>query len=189
MRRYLLTLSLMSLILSIACSPALESNSVVTNTKTTLPTTPVTTNTSISGISTTTKPSKETAQVIRVIDGDTIVVSINRTEYTVRYIGIDAPETVKPNSPVEPFGTEASTKNKELVDGKVVLLEKDVSETDQYGRLLRYVYVGDLFVNAELVRLGYAQAISYPPDIKYQDLLLSLQGEARVNGRGLWSIK
>jgi micrococcal nuclease len=126
------------------------------------------------------------AQVVRVIDGDTIKVNISGLQYTVRFIGIDAPETVKPNGTVEPFGPEASAKNKELVEGKVVLLEKDISDTDQYGRLLRYVYVDDLFVNAELVRLGYAQAITYPPDIKYQDLLRHLQEEARDAGRGLW---
>lgn len=123
---------------------------------------------------------------MRVIDGDTIKVSIDGAQYTVRYIGIDAPETVKPNSPIEPFGLEASAKNKELVEGKTILLEKDISETDEYGRLLRYVYFGDLFINGELVRLGYAQAISYPPDMKCQDLLRQLQQEARDAGRGLW---
>src|SRR3990172_11152403 len=86
------------------------------------------------------------SQVLRVIDGDTIEVSLNGRSYTVRYIGIDTPETVDPNRPVQPFGPEASLKNKELVSGKTVRLEKDVSETDRYGRLLRFVYVGDLFV-------------------------------------------
>ena len=132
---------------------------------------------------------KAPAQVVRVIDGDTIIVSIDGIIYTVRYIGIDAPESVTPDKPVEPYGMEASAKNKELVDRKIVLLEKDVSDADQYGRLLRYVYIDDLFINAELVRLGYAQAISYPPDIKYQDRLMNLQREARSESRGLWSIK
>jgi len=126
--------------------------------------------------------------VTRVVDGDTVEVSFAGTTYTVRYIGIDAPETVAPNRPIEPYGREASSRNTELVLGKAVRLEKDVSETDKYGRLLRYVYVGDLFVNAELVRGGYAQAISYPPDIKYQSLFLQLQNEARMAGRGLWGI-
>jgi micrococcal nuclease len=135
---------------------------------------------------TTSPANRVSAQVIRVIDGDTIKVNIDGVQYTIRYIGIDAPESVKANNPVEPFGLEASAKNKELVEGKVVMLEKDVSETDQYGRSLRYVYVGDLFINAELVRLGYAQAISYPPDIKYQDLFRQLQREARNTGKGLW---
>lgn len=127
------------------------------------------------------------AQVIRVIDGDTIEVNLSGYVYTIRYIGIDTPETVHPSQPVEYMGKEASDKNKELVEGKVVRLEKDVSETDKYGRLLRYVYAGDLFVNAELVRLGYAQVSTYPPDVKYQDYFLELQREAQAAGRGLWA--
>lgn len=128
------------------------------------------------------------ALVTRVIDGDTIEVTLNGKTYTVRYIGIDTPETVHPTLGEEPYGKEASIKNKELVEGEKVRLEKDVSETDQYGRLLRYVYVDDLFVNAELVRLGYAQVATYPPDVKYQSYFLQLQNEARTNGRGLWGL-
>jgi len=126
------------------------------------------------------------AQVLRVIDGDTIEVSIDGRTYTVWYIGIDTPDTVAPGQPVEWMGLEASAANRELVEGKIVLLEKDVSETDQFGRLLRYVYVGDMMVNAELVRLGYAQVSTFPPDVKYQDLFLELQEEARDAERGLW---
>ena len=129
-----------------------------------------------------------TAQVVRVVDGDTIEVALNGKLYRVRYIGIDTPETVHPAIGEEPYGKEASNKNKELVEGKVVALEKDVSEIDQYGRLLRYVYVADLFVNAELVRLGYAQVSTDPPDVKYQDYFLQLQKEAREAQRGLWGI-
>jgi micrococcal nuclease len=123
------------------------------------------------------------------VDGDTIEVNIGGDLYKVRYIGIDTPETVHPTRGEEPYGKEAATKNKELVEGKIVTLEKDISETDKYGRLLRYVYVGDTFVNAELVRLGYAQVVTYPPDVKYQDLFLQLQKEAREEGRGLWAIQ
>ena len=126
------------------------------------------------------------AQVIRVIDGDTIEVIAGAQVYKVRYIGIDTPETKHPSKPVEPFGPEAAAKNEELVGGKIVGLEKDVSETDRYGRLLRYVYVGDLMVNAELVWLGYAQVSTYPPDVRYQGLFLQLQWEARAAERGLW---
>lgn len=125
-------------------------------------------------------------RVVHVVDGDTIDVLAGGRRVRVRYIGINAPESVDPRRPVECFGREAAAKNKELVDGKVVRLERDVSETDRYGRLLRYVYVGDLFVNAELVRLGYAQAVTYPPDVKYQELFLALEREAREAGRGLW---
>ena len=129
------------------------------------------------------------AQVLRVIDGDTIEVSIDGETYKVRYIGIDTPETKHPEKPVEWMGPEAAAQNEKLVGGKTVILEKDVSETDKYGRLLRYVWVGDLMVNAELVRLGYAQVSTYPPDVKYQDLFLQLQREAREAGRGLWGAR
>jgi len=125
--------------------------------------------------------------VVRVIDGDTIEVEIDGREYRLRYIGIDAPETVKDNTPVEWMGPEASAANGALVKGEVVYLEKDVSDTDRYGRLLRYVFLADgTFVNGELVRQGYAQAITYPPDVKYQKLLRALEREARDAGRGLW---
>lgn len=123
------------------------------------------------------------ARVLRVVDGDTIDVDIGGKTYRVRYIGIDTPEVY---GQIEYYGREASAKNRELVEGKIVVLEKDVSETDKYGRLLRYVYVGSLFVNAELVRLGYAQVATYPPDVRYADYFLQLQQEARTAGRGLW---
>ncbi|UCG55299.1 MAG: thermonuclease family protein [Dehalococcoidia bacterium] len=129
------------------------------------------------------------ATVVRVIDGDTIEVNIEGRLFDVRYIGIDTPEMVHPTQGEEPYGKEAYKKNGELIEGKTVILEKDVSETDQYGRLLRYVYVDDLLVNAELVRLGYAQVSTYPPDLRYQDLFLELQQEARENNRGLWDLE
>jgi micrococcal nuclease len=128
------------------------------------------------------------ARVVDVVDGDTIKVDVDGQVYTVRYIGIDTPETVHPDEPVEWMGPEASEANRKLVEGQTVYLEMDVSETDRYGRLLRYVYLADgLFVNAELVRLGYAHAVTFPPDVKYQDLLLEMQREAREAGRGLWA--
>ncbi|MBI5650939.1 MAG: thermonuclease family protein [Chloroflexi bacterium] len=134
------------------------------------------------------KPGRVTSQVSRVIDGDTIQVLIAGKTYTVRYIGIDTPETVAPGKPIEWMGAEASEANKSLVGGKSVDLEKDVSETDKYGRLLRYVFVGNVFVNAELVRKGYAKVSTYPPDVKNQSLFLQAQQEARTAGRGLWGI-
>ena len=128
------------------------------------------------------------ARVTRVIDGDTIEVNLGGATYKVRYIGIDTPETVHPSEPVECFGKEASDKNSELVEGKIVRLEKDVSETDKYGRLLRYVWVGGIFVNDYLVRQGYAYAYTYPPDVKYAEQFAEAQIEARENNRGLWAI-
>lgn len=127
------------------------------------------------------------ARVTEVVDGDTIKVDLgNGNIKTVRYIGIDTPETVDPRKTVQCFGKEASAKNKELVGGGTVGLEKDVSETDKYGRLLRYVYMGDLFINQELVAQGYAHASSYPPDIKYQNKLNASQQQARAANKGLW---
>ena len=123
----------------------------------------------------------ETATVTQVIDGDTITID---TGHRVRYIGIDTPEVY----PVqEAYGMEAWQANRNLVEGKEVRLERDVSETDKYGRLLRYVYVDDTLVNAELVRLGLAVAGAYPPDTKYQDMLEQLEREARQTGRGIWA--
>ncbi|OGY29213.1 MAG: hypothetical protein A3F33_01165 [Candidatus Woykebacteria bacterium RIFCSPHIGHO2_12_FULL_43_10] len=121
-----------------------------------------------------------TVLVKRVIDGDTIEIEGGQK---VRYIGIDTPEST---TKTECFGKEATNKNKLLVEGREVTLEKDVSETDKFGRLLRYVYVGNLMVNQELVLSGYANASSYPPDIKYQELFRTSEKEAREQGRGLW---
>lgn len=130
----------------------------------------------------------EAARVITIVDGDTIRVVMNGQEYPVRYIGIDTPEIVHPGLPVEPFGPEAAEANRQLVLDRDVLLERDVSDTDAYGRLLRYVWVGDLMVNGELVRLGLAKANSYFPDVKYQDYLEGLEAEAFAAGLGIWSI-
>lgn len=126
------------------------------------------------------------AQVINVVDGDTIDVLIDGVEFRVRYILVDTPETKHPQRGVEPFGPEASEANRRLVEGQPVRLEKDVSETDQYGRLLRYVYVGDLMVNEELLRLGLAQVSTYPPDVKYVDRFLAVQRQAQAAGVGMW---
>lgn len=125
----------------------------------------------------------EFVTVKRVVDGDTISLENGKV---VRYIGIDTPETVDPRKPVQCFAKEASARNKELVEGQIVGLEKDVSETDKYGRLLRYVYKGDVLVNEMLVREGYAHSSTYPPDVKYQEKFLQAEQEARTNNLGLW---
>ena len=123
----------------------------------------------------------ETAKVVKVIDGDTIVIE---GRYHVRYIGIDTPEMG------EPYYEEAKQANEGLVGGKVVRLERDVSERDKYGRLLRYVYVDGVFVNAELVRQGYARVYPYErfPDVKYYDLLKQAEEEAKEGRRGIWGL-
>ncbi len=122
-----------------------------------------------------------TARVTQVIDGDTITIEGG---YRVRYIGIDTPE-IYPD--LEAFGIEAREANRKLVEGKEVRLEQDVSETDKYGRLLRYVWVDDILVEAELVRQGLARAKAYPPDTKYQVYLEQMEAEAREAGRGIWA--
>jgi len=116
-----------------------------------------------------------------VIDGDTITIEGG---YRVRYIGVDTPE-IHPD--LEAFGIEAREANRKLVAGKEVRLERDVSQTDKYGRLLRYVWVDDILVEAELVRQGLARAKAYPPDTKYQDYLEQMQAEAVETGRGMWA--
>ena len=123
---------------------------------------------------------REIGQVIRVIDGDTIEVRIDGTDYMVRYIGIDTPE--KDNN----FGVYASNKNSELVSWKWVTLVKDVSETDQYDRLLRYVFVGDQFVNYELVVQGFAHAEDYSPDSACKNTFSDAQNQARSSEVGIW---
>jgi micrococcal nuclease len=119
-------------------------------------------------------------RVSRIVDGDTVVLS---TGERVRYIGMDTPEM----NPLEPFAKEATEANRQLVEGKTVRLEKDISETDRYGRLLRYVWVDNTMVNLELVRRGLAEAQAYPPDVRYQALLEAAQVEAKLAGRGMWA--
>jgi micrococcal nuclease len=134
---------------------------------------------------------RERVQVLSVTDGDTIRVSIGGRSTPVRYIGIDTPETVDPLTDMQCFGKEAAEANRRLVEGKMVELEKDLSETDKYDRLLRYVYVditgrGLVMVNEELVRLGFAKSSSYPPDVKYQDKFRLGETQARTASVGLW---
>lgn len=130
----------------------------------------------------------ESAEVVRIVDGDTIVVRLNDgSEWPVRLVGIDTPESVKQGSPVECFGREASAALKALLDGQSVMLVKDVEDTDRYDRLLRYVYLGEEMANARMVANGYAHAYTYPPNVRHADLFVQLQREAREANRGLWS--
>lgn len=134
------------------------------------------------------KGGEEEVRVVRVVDGDTIqVAAINGTTEPVRYIGIDTPETVDPRKAVQCFGVEASKKNKELVEGKMVRLERDITDRDKYNRLLRYVWLGDTLINQALVAQGFAKSYSYPPDVKYQDLFVEAEKKAREDKLGLWT--
>jgi len=122
------------------------------------------------------------AQVLNVIDGDTIDVDLGGVEYRVRYISIDTPERG------DPFYREATDYNRQLVENETVILVRDISDTDQYGRLLRYIYLPDgTFVNAELISSGYARVVTFPPDVSQVDYLRSLQQEARERSAGLWA--
>ena len=131
-------------------------------------------------------PAPVAGTVVRVVDGDTIHVRIGARVEKVRYIGVNTPEVHHPTKGEEPGGREAAEVNRRLVEGQAVRLELDVQERDRYGRLLAYVWIGDLMINAELVRLGYAQVMTIPPNVRYQEVFLKLQREAREAGRGLW---
>jgi len=124
--------------------------------------------------------------VVKIVDGDTIHVRTAERIEKIRYIGINAPEVHHPTRGEEPGGREASEANRRLVAGRHVRLELDVQSRDRYGRLLAYVWVGETMINAELVRQGYAQVMTVPPNIRYQRLLVDLQRDARQAGRGLW---
>ena len=126
---------------------------------------------------------------MRVVDGDTIRVGLPSGEEAVRYIGIDTPESVKPGAPVECFAKRASAYNERLVAGERVRLVYDVERRDRFGRLLAYVYRArdGLFVNAELVRRGYATAVTFPPNVAHERDFRRLARRARMSGRGLWS--
>ena len=112
--------------------------------------------------------------VERVIDGDTIRVRLGDRIETVRYIGVDTPETVHPTRGIEPYGLAASAFNRSLVEDRQVRLDLDVEPRDHYDRLLAYVYSDSLFVNAELIRQGYAQVMTVPPNVRYADEFVRL---------------
>lgn len=124
--------------------------------------------------------------VVRVVDGDTIHVRLGDRIETVRYIGVNTPEVHHPRRGEEPGGREATAINRQLVAGQQVRLELDVQVRDRYKRMLAYVWIGELMINAELVRLGYAQVMTVPPNVRHQALFLKLQRDARDARRGLW---
>jgi micrococcal nuclease len=126
----------------------------------------------------------ETAEVVKVVDGDTLHVLIDGERYKLRLIGIDTPEDTKE---VEFFGPEATARAEEIFEDKTVTLYKDVSETDQYGRLLRYVVVDGMFANYQMIAEGYAEAVTFPPDVACADVFNSVEREAREQGLGLWN--
>lgn len=129
------------------------------------------------------------ATVVRVVDGDTIVVAIDGREESVRLIGIDTPETKDPRRPVQCFGQQAAERTAALLPaGTPVRLVRDVELRDRYDRLLAYVYRAsdELFVNLTLAREGYAAAATYPPNVAHTDEMVEAARRAREEGRGLW---
>ncbi|NTU46660.1 hypothetical protein HGA88_03455 [Candidatus Roizmanbacteria bacterium] len=135
-------------------------------------------------------PAPQIAKVTRVIDGDTVEIE---TGQKVRYIGMDTPEMPSKNKKADCFALEATEKNKEIVLGKTVRLQTDVSDTDKYGRLLRYVFLNEptasgsgLFVNKFLLEEGYATVLTIPPDVAFSDSFRTAQKEAMKQNKGLW---
>lgn len=126
---------------------------------------------------------KSLEKVTRIIDGDTFEIEGG---IKVRLIGVNTPEMNGGKTKIECFAKEATEELTRLLQDKRVRLEKDVSETDKYGRLLRYTYLDDVFINDLLVRDGYAQVATYPPDVKYLEIFLKSQKYAKENNFGLW---
>jgi micrococcal nuclease len=133
-------------------------------------------------------PEGVAASVNRVVDGDTIHVDLGGTDETVRYIGIDTPESVKPDTPVQCYGEQAAEANARLVRGQDVRLRFDAERRDRFGRLLAYVYLADdgTFVNEQLVRDGAARPLRIPPNTRYAARFATLAAQAKAADRGLW---
>lgn len=162
-RFYCLMLIIGLLAVTVACAPANNTNPAGSTTRTAA-------------------PDGDRAVITRVYDGDTVDVELDGRTYRLRYIGVDSPERE------EPFYQEAFDFNRDMVEDQTVILVRDVSESDQYGRLLRYVYLPDgTFVNAELIRNGFARLVTFPPDVAQTDTLRQLQEEAREAKVGMWS--
>ena len=126
---------------------------------------------------------REKVRVAKVIDGDTVELSDKRK---VRYIGINSFEMNDKRLEIKCLAQKASEANRNLVENKEVEMEKDISETDKYGRLLRYLWIEGTMVNEELVRNGWAEVSSFPPDIKYQERFRLEQIKAKLNNLGIW---
>ena len=126
-------------------------------------------------------------KVVRVVDGDTIVIDYNGTDEKIRLIGVDTPESVHPNeSKNTEEGMKTSNYTKQRLTGKMVTLELDVQERDKYGRILAYVYIDGKMYNKELLEMGYAKVTTYPPNVKYVEEFKKIQEKARENKVGLW---
>lgn len=146
-------------------------------------------------------PNYEVGRVVRVVDGDTAVIKINNENQKVRFIGMDTPEYNPSRNISKPWGKEATEFTKNLLENQIVYLEKDASDTDKYGRLLRYVWleqpenpsrpsykeIENQMANGILVRDGYARTKEYKPDVKYTSIMRDIEKEAKIEKIGLWS--
>jgi micrococcal nuclease len=132
------------------------------------------------------QPRSADAYVTRVVDGDTVEARIGDAVEDVRLIGIDTPETVKPDTPVQCFGPQASSFTHRVLTEQPVRMVFGVERRDIYGRLLAYVYIGHRFFNAELVRRGLARTLAIPPNTLHSGLFRRLELRAARAGRGLW---
>lgn len=131
---------------------------------------------------------RQSYTVMRVIDGDTIVVDYDGKKEKVRFIGVNTPEIHHPRKGKEVYGPEAAEFTEKLLEKQKVTIRFDVERRDKYGRLLGYVYLSDgTFINAKLVSEGYAQVMTVPPNVKYAKHFLKLQRQAKESGRGLWA--
>jgi micrococcal nuclease len=126
------------------------------------------------------------AKVVRVVDGDTVVVRYKGREERIRLIGVDTPETVHPNKPVEAYGEEAKEYTKKKLEEKDIQIEFDVQERDRYGRLLGYIWLDGLLFNDELLKMGYAKVATFPPNVKYVETFKETEKNAREKQVGLW---
>lgn len=142
----------------------------------------------------------EEVVIDRVVDGDTAEFILNGEKKKLRFIGVDTPETVHPTKGEQYYGKEASNFTKKSLEGKTVYLEKDVSDVDRYGRVLRYIWlekpndyknisndeIKNKMFNAILLKEGYAVTSTFPPDVKYESIFLDISRAARENEKGLW---
>jgi micrococcal nuclease len=138
-------------------------------------------------VPTTSRPPGPYVVVDRVVDGDTIIVRERAGGVRVRLIGVDSPESVKPGTPVQCFALKASAFAKRALTDTLVRLEYDVDRFDRYGRTLAYVWVGSTMFNEDLVLEGYGVVDTVPPNVRYVDLFLAAERNAREHDRGLWS--
>ncbi len=131
-------------------------------------------------------PASVSAEVVRVVDGDTVEIAFEGRREDLRLIGVDTPETVKPDTPVQCFGPQASAFSHSRLEGRAVTVDFGVERHDVYGRLLGYLHLGGSMFNATLVRRGLARSLTIPPNDRYAPLFRRLELQAARSGRGLW---